>query len=296
MSPIAPFFADKLFTDLNGLTNRHKVTSVHLSDFPYSDSTLINKQLEERMELAQAVSSMVLALRKKVNIRVRQPLRRIMIPALEPGLVEKIESVRALILAEVNVKEIEYITDTAGILVKKAKPNFKVLGKKAGPLMKALSEAVVSMSQQDIATFEADGKFLLTAGGKPFEITTEDVEVLSEDIPGWEVNTLGKLTVALDVTLTDALKEEGIARELVNRIQNLRKDRGFEVTDRISVRIQNREAIEKSVRNNLSYICNEVLAESLSLVDKLDDPDSVLVDVDDDIQVLTSIKKYNHGS
>jgi isoleucyl-tRNA synthetase len=269
---------------------------VHLSEFPVANEAYIDKSLEERMELAQAVSSMVLALRKKVNIRVRQPLQRIMIPAMEAGLVEKIEQVRSLILAEVNVKEIEYITDTAGILVKKARPNFKVLGKKAGPMMKVLSDAVIGMSQKDITTFEADGKFTLQPSGQPFEITAEDVEVVSEDIPGWEVNTVGKLTVALDVTLSDALKEEGIARELVNRIQNIRKDKGFEVTDRIAVRIQNKELIIKPIKNNLTYICNEILAESLSLVDDLDDKDSILIEVDDHIQVLTSINKFTNGS
>jgi isoleucyl-tRNA synthetase len=219
-----------------------------------------------------------------------------MIPAMEPGLVEKLELVRNLILAEVNVKEIEYITDTAGILVKKVRPNFKVLGKKAGAMMKVLSEAVTSMSQHDIATFETNGKFILLPSSQSFEITPEDVEVISEDIPGWEVNTLGKLTVALDVTLSDTLKEEGIARELVNRIQNIRKDKGFEVTDRISVLIQNKELIIKPVKNNLNYICNEILAESLNLVDDLDEKDSILIEVDENIQVLTSINKFTNGS
>ncbi len=296
MSPVAPFYADQLFSDLNTITGKQSVSSVHLSDFPIAKDNYIDKALEERMELAQLVSSMVLALRKKVNIRVRQPLQRIMIPAMEPGLVEKLEQVRGLILAEVNVKEIEYITDTAGILIKKVKPNFKVLGKKAGTMMKVLSEAITSMSQNDIVGFEANGKFELDISGTPFEIVPEDVEIISEDIPGWEVNSSGKLTVALDVTLSDTLKEEGIARELVNRIQNIRKDKGFEVTDKISVRIQNKESIIKPVRNNLLYICNEILAESLNLVDDLDETNSTLIDVDDHIQVLTSINKFKNGS
>jgi len=296
MSPVAPFYSDQLFGDLNAVTKKQTASSVHLSEFPVANEEYIDKALEERMELAQSVSSMVLALRKKVNIRVRQPLQRIMIPALEPGLVEKLEMVRNLILAEVNVKEIEYITDTAGILVKKVRPNFKVLGKKAGAAMKALSDAVTAMNQQDIAAFEADGKITLMASGQPFEIISEDVEVISEDIPGWEVNTLGKLTVALDVTLSDTLKEEGIARELVNRIQNIRKEKGFEVTDRIAVRIQNKELIIKPVKNNLNYICNEILAESLNLVDDLDETDSILIEVDEHIQVLTTINKFTNGS
>ncbi len=296
MAPVAPFFADRLYTDLNKVTGRHSVPSVHLSLFPQVNESFIDKPLEEKMELAQAVSSMVLALRKKVNIRVRQPLQRIMIPATEPGLVEKLESVRALILAEVNVKEMEYIGDTAGILIKRARPNFKVLGKKAGAAMKTLSEAIFGMSQEEIVTFEREGKFVLHPAGQHFEINTEDVEVISEDIPGWEVNTNGKLTVALDVNLTDTLKEEGIARELVNRIQNIRKDKGFEVTDRIAVKIQNKEIIVKPVENNLNYICNEILAASLKLVDDLDEKDSILIEVDDHIKVLTSINKFTNGS
>jgi len=296
MSPVAPFYADQLFNDLNSITKKQSVDSVHLSEFPVAEDKLIDKSLEERMELAQKVSSMVLALRKKVNIRVRQPLQRMMIPATETGLVEKLESVKALILSEVNVKEIEYIGDTAGILTKKIRPNFKVLGKKAGPLMKTLSESVLKMSQENIAVLEQSGKFILHLDNQQFEIVLEDVEILSEDIPGWEVNSEGKLTVALDVTLSIELKEEGIARELVNRIQNIRKDKGFEVTDKITVKIKNHELIRKPVANNLSYICNEILASSLNLVDDLDELGSIMIDVDENIQVLTSINKITHGS
>lgn len=296
MAPVAPFFAEQLFNDLNRVTNRHKVASVHLSDFPVMDSSLIDKNLEERMELAQKVCSMVLALRKKVNIRVRQPLSKIMIPVLEAGMKDKLLAVKELILAEVNVKEMDFIVDTTGILVKKVKPNFKVLGKKAGPLMKVLSDEILAMSQTDIAKFEAEGKFSLSPQGQHFEIVSEDVEVISEDIPGWQVNSEGKLTVALDVTLTESLKEEGIARELVNRIQNIRKDKGFEVTDKITVKIKDNGLITNSVKNNFNYICNEVLADSFSLVSDLDDNDGILIDVDDQIQVLTSINKITHGS
>ena len=172
------------------------------------------------------------------------------------------------------------------------KPNFKVLGKKAGAMMKALSDTINSMSQQEISQLEQEGKLVLHPEGKPFEINMEDVEIVSEDIPGWEVNTEGKLTVALDVTLSDTLREEGIAREIINRIQNIRKDKGYEVTDKIAVRIQKKDLIIKPVKNNLIYICNEILAESLSLVDDLDEKDSIMIEVDDHIQVLTSINKY----
>ncbi len=296
ISPVAPFYADQLFTDLNRVTGKNGASSVHLSYFPEADSGLIDKQLEERMELAQQVASMVLALRKKVNIRVRQPLSRIMIPVLEKGLKEKIESVQNLILAEVNVKSVEFITDTHNILVKKMKPNFKVLGKKVGPLMKEVTEILTSMGQQEINRFEAEGKMTISPGGKPFEIVAEDVEILSEDIPGWEVNTEGKLTVALDVTISNELREEGIARELVNRIQNIRKDKGFEVTDRISVKIKNDRSISDSVKNNLNYICTEILASSLDLVDELNDTDTILIEVDDETKVLTSINKLKNGN
>lgn len=296
MSPVAPFYSDQLFNDLNAITKKQSVDSVHLSEFPVAEDELIDKSLEERMELAQKVSSMVLALRKKVNIRVRQPLQRMMIPATETGLVEKLESVKALILSEVNVKEIEYISDTAGILTRKIRPNFKVLGKKAGPLMKTLSESVLRMTQEDIALLEQSGKFILHLDNQQFELVLEDVEILSEDIPGWEVNSEGKLTVALDVTLSIELKEEGIARELVNRIQNIRKDKGFEVTDKITVKIKNHELIRKPVANNLNYICNEILASSLNLVDDLDETGSIMIDVDENIQVLTSINKFTNGS
>lgn len=296
MSPIAPFYADRLFCDLNGVTGRHRVNSVHLSDYPVADEALIDNLLEERMELAQKVSSMVLALRKKVNIRVRQPLSRILIPVMEAGLQDKLESVKNLILAEVNVKNIEYITDTTGILVKKIKPNFKVLGKKAGPLMKDLSAVITAMSQADITSFEKEGSYSITVAGTTISLAPEDVEILSEDIPGWEVNSDSKLTVALDVNISDALREEGIARELVNRIQNIRKDKGYDVTDRITVKIENNNQISQSVKNNLTYICNEILASSLNLVDKIDDGEPIMIEVDDNIRVLTSINKYNNGN
>lgn len=296
ISPIAPFYADRLFNDLNTVTGRYKIVSVHLTDFPVAESAFIDSALEERMELAQKVSSMILALRKKVNIRVRQPLSRVLIPVTEENLREKIESVKPLILAEVNVKNIEFITDTTGILVKKIRPNFKVLGKKAGAMMKDLAAAISTLGQQEIATFEEEGQYVLDLAGKEFTLTGEDVSILSEDIPGWEVNTDGKLTIALDVNLTDALREEGIARELINRIQNMRKDKGFDVTDRIEVKIQKHDQITESVKNNLTYICSEILASSLILVDKIEESDSVMIEVDDQIKVLTSINKFNNGN
>ncbi len=291
MSPVAPFYADRLFTDLNSISKRHHVSSVHLANFPTSAEKLIDKLLEERMELAQKISSMVLSLRKKVNIRVRQPLNKILIPVLDEKFQTKVESIKDLILAEVNVKQIEYISDTSGILVKKIKPNFKVLGKKVGALMKDVASAISNLKQDDIATFERDGKLDLMIINQPVTLQLEDVEILSEDIPGWEVASDGNLTIALDININEKLKEEGIAREFINRIQNLRKDKGFEVTDKIDLEVLNGSAIEASILNNKIYICAEILATSLEFVDSLNDKDAVNIEVDEDLKTTISIKK-----
>ncbi|MCX6290531.1 MAG: isoleucine--tRNA ligase [Bacteroidetes bacterium] len=291
MSPVAPFFADRLFCDLNNITNRHKVSSVHLSEFPASDPQLIDQLLEERMELAQKISSMVLSLRKKVNIRVRQPLGKILVPVLEKSFQQKLESVKDLILAEVNVKQIEYITDTSGILIKKIKPNFKVLGKKVGALMKDAAAAIHGFSQEDIAAFEKNSGFELHLNSRVIHLMAEDVEILSEDIPGWEVTSDGDLTVALDTKIDEKLREEGIAREFVNRVQNLRKDKGLEVTDKIDLKVLNHAAIKTSILNNKVYICAEILAASLEFVDSMEDRDAVQIEVDENIQTTISIRK-----
>jgi isoleucyl-tRNA synthetase len=288
---IAPFFADRLFTDLNAITNRIKTESVHLSDFPVANTSLINKKLEERMDLAQKISSLVLSLRKKVNIRVRQPLNKIMVPLPDTSLKENIEAVKNLILSEVNVKEIEYITDTKGILVKKIKANFKELGKKAGGLMKSVSAAINTFTQEDIASIEAKGTYKLTVEGKEIELTLSDVEILSEDIPGWLVASLGPLTVALDVHISQELKEEGIAREIVNRIQNIRKDRAYEVTDKIVLQIQKNDLINTAIANNLNYICAEILATNLELVTTIEGDDHVALEVDENIKTIVKINK-----
>jgi len=291
ISPIAPFYADRLFRDLNMVTRRQKVESVHLAAFPVYRDQEVDKMLEERMELAQQISSMVLSLRKKVNIRVRQPLNKILLPITGPGFVEKVESVKNLILTEVNVKEIKYIADTEGILVKRIRPNFKVLGKKVGPLMKEVAASILAFGSEQIGILENTGVLPIKVGNVAVELVMEDVEILSEDIPGWEVATAGLLTVALDTAIDDKLREEGIAREIVNRIQNLRKDKGFEVTDRISIKIRNHDSINKSISNNLNYICTEILAASLEMVDHLDETDGDLLEVDDEIKTITRINK-----
>lgn len=291
MAPIAPFFAERLFLDLNQATGRSQADSVHLAPFPEADDSLINKDLEERMELAQNISSLVLSIRKKLNIRVRQPLNRVLIPLLSEHLKTQVESVKSLILSEVNVKDLEYITDTAGILVKRLKPDFKKLGPRYGKLMKPLAEALGTMDQDSIHTLEKEGKILLTIGGQQAEVLSDDVEIQSEDIPGWHVAGNGALSVALDVTITPELWQEGIAREVINRIQNLRKDRNFDVTDKISVEIEAHQEINEAVNRNISYICSEILAEEFNLVEKIGSIEKVSVDLTDTITTNISIRK-----
>jgi isoleucyl-tRNA synthetase len=293
MSPVAPFFSDRLFCDLNSVSKRRDVTSVHIAAFPIADPQLVDRNLEERMELAQQLASMVLSLRKKVNIRVRQPLNKFMIPVLDSNFLEKIESVKELVLAEVNVKSIEYISDTSGILVKKVRPNFKILGKKVGPMMKDVASFIHSMTQAEIQELEKAKQLDVMIINQPLTITEEDVEITSEDIPGWQVITDGRLTVALDTTITENLREEGIAREFINRIQNIRKEKGFEVTDKIDLKVLEHAGIRSSLINNKDYICAEILAANLDLVDRLDGEDTVNLEVDDDIQTRISISKHH---
>jgi isoleucyl-tRNA synthetase len=294
-SPIAPFFSDRLFLDLNGITGRHKVESVHLSGFPVVQEAHIDPSLEERMELAQKISSMVLSLRKKSNIRVRQPLNKIIIPSGAKLLNHQIDAVKSLILSEVNVKELEYITDTSAILIKRIKPDFKKLGPKFGKLMKQVAELITGFSQEDIARLEQEEKYILKMDELDAEITIADVEIISEDIPGWQVANLGNLTVALDITITPALWEEGIARELINRIQNLRKDKGFDVTDKIKVEIAAHEALNAAIQNNLSYICSETLAQSFTVVESFDNPEVDSIELTEAISTKISILKINEN-
>jgi isoleucyl-tRNA synthetase len=299
MSPIAPFFSDWLYRNLSDAVrevakkNNTPLAqdSVHLSLMTKAEENVIDKALEERMELAQKISSMVLSLRKKVNIRVRQPLNRMLLPVPDNSFKEKIEAIKHLILAEVNVKQVEYISDTSGLLVKKIKPNFKVLGKKVGAMMKDVAAAIPNLSPSDISKFESEGSFNLHLNGQKINLIAEDVEILSEDIPGWQVTSDGNITVALDTSISEQLREEGIARELINRIQNIRKDKGFKVTDKIDIKIKAHDAINAAISNNLTYICTEILATSLNVVEDLEDEDGILIEVDDNIQTTTSINK-----
>ncbi len=258
MAPISPFFSDAVFRNLNAVTGRFTVDSVHHADFPLSDDTKIDAGLEERMQLAQDVCSLVLSLRKKVNIKVRQPLQKVLIPVLDPNMKDQLLLIEDLIKAEVNVKEMEYITETEGIIKKRIKPNFKMLGTKLGPRMKAASALIGSLAQHDIAIIEKNGRIELNLEGEPLEILLEEVEIVAEDIPGWSVAGKGSLTVALDITLTDELKQEGDAREFVNRIQNIRKESGFELTDRIFVNVLESESLKPSIIKFNDYICREI--------------------------------------
>ncbi len=289
MSPIAPFFADWLYQNLTApLAADNKEKSVHLTYLAEAQTELIDERLNNRMELAQQLSSMVLSLRKRENIKVRQPLQKMMLPALKAETVDLLKSIKEIVLSEVNVKELEILEDVSGVLVKKAKPDFKKLGPRYGKLMKQISDAVAQFNQDDIARLEADGKYELTLEGQEVELLVDDIEISTEDIPGWLVMTESGVTVALDVTLSEELRYEGIARELINRIQNLRKDTGLEVTDRIELKVLRVDAVEEAVNRNSQYISDETLAEKLELTDSLDEG----LEVDfDEIKTKISLKK-----
>ena len=287
MSPFAPFFSDWLYRNVQPGSD-----SVHLSYLGVGENHLIDHDLEERMELAQRISSLTLSLRKKVNIRVRQPLQRIMLPVLDQEFKRRVEDVAHLILAETNIKQIEYVTES-GIFVKKVKPDFKALGRKLGKHMKSAAAAFTAFTQEQIASLETAGFVDLTLDGDTIRVERSEVEILVDDLPGWLVAVEGRLTVALDVTITEQLKEEGIARELINRIQNLRKDKDFEVTDRIDVKILTHDLLIAAVRNNFDYICSEILATSLDLVSAMENINAETITVDEEIQTLVNITKHN---
>ena len=270
MSPIAPFYADKLYMDLVTATGRDNVVSVHLAKFPEYNAEMIDRELEARMQMAQDVTSMVLALRRKVNIKVRQPLQCIMIPVVDEEQRAHIEAVKALIMSEVNVKDIKFVDGAAGVLVKKVKCDFKKMGPKFGKQMKAVAAAVAEMSQEAIAELEKNGSYTLQLDGTDVVVEAADVEIFSEDIPGWLVANEGKLTVALDVTVTEELRREGIARELVNRIQNIRKSSGLEITDKIKITLSKNQQTDDAVNEYKDYICNQVLGTSLTLTDEVE--------------------------
>lgn len=290
MSPIAPFYSERLFNDLR-LNETEQVASVHHSIFPKCDDSLVDKLLEERMQLAQDITSLVLSLRRKVNIKVRQPLSKILIPVLDKNFVEQIEKVKDIVLTEVNVKELEFIDANSGVIVKKVKPNFKVLGSKMGKHMKALTNHLNNFSQQDIQKLELEKKFVFTNEGETFEITLDEVELLTQDMPGWLIASKGNLTVSLDITITDELKHEGIARELINRIQNIRKESGFEVTDKIMIQIEKNEWVEKAVEKHKPYITSQTLALDVKILDKMEQNNSQFVEIDNNLAVKILVIK-----
>ncbi len=259
-APFAPFITDRIFSDLNAVSGRHNDTSVHLAMFPKADETLIDTELEATMALSQQLSSMVLALRRKVSIKVRQPLQKILIPVLDPAVAAHVEAIKGLVMNEVNVKEIELIENTAGIITKRIKPNFKTLGPRYGKYMKQIAAMTAEFSQERIAEIEQAAETILDMGSEQITVTAADFEITSEDMPGWLVTTEGKLTVALDITVTDALRAEGVARELINRIQNIRKDSGFEVTDRIRVEIEQLDLVAPALAGFTDYIASQTLA------------------------------------
>lgn len=289
-SPIAPFFSEKLFLDLNKVSGNHQVESIHLSDMPVVNEAWIDKELEERMEMAQAFSSMVLSLRKKNNLRVRQPLNKMMIPVISSKFESQLELIKDLILTEVNVKSLEFMPEDSPMLVKKIKANFKTLGPKYGKLMKQIAAAILEIDQDGINQLEKDGIYSLTINTQTIEIGTEDVEITTEDIPGWLIAVSGAYTVALDTTLTEELVFEGKARDLVNKIQSLRKEKGFDVTDKINITIEKHAEYDDAFEKNFSYICSETLAESFKLSNQMRD-DSDSIELTESVSLLIDIRK-----
>jgi len=290
-APIAPFYMDRLYQDLNKVSRKESSSSVHVADFGKVIESNIDIDLEERMEIAQKLSSMVLSIRKKESIKVRQPLQKMMVPVLDPKFKRQLKDVEALILSEVNVKELDYLEDTAGVLIKKIKPNFKKLGPKFGKKMKAVAGAVHQMTQEQISMLEQNGFITIDLSENNIELEITDVEISSEDIPGWLVATEGKYTVALDVNLSDELLNEGIARELVNRIQNFRKEAGFEVTDKINIKVKSHSALDGAINDNKDYICSETLADKLELVSVIN-PEAFEVELDADTKTFVSLEKH----
>lgn len=277
-APVAPFFMDKLYKDLTTATNSESFTSIHLADFPKYDDKFVDKSLESKMQKAQTICSLVLSLRKKEMIKVRQPLQKVMIPILDKAQGLEIEAVADLIKAEVNVKEIELLDDASGVIVKQIKPNFKALGPRFGKDMGLIAKEIQKFDADQISKLDREGEIIVQIGGNSITLTVDEVEISSQDIPGLLVASSGNITVALDITISDELRKEGIAREIVNRIQNLRKESGLEVTDKIKVVLQDNGVLKEAVTENMSYIMSETLTETLDFEDEM--PDGILIEFD----------------
>ena len=293
IAPISPFFSDAIFQNLNSVTCRFQVQSVHHVSFPTVSPNVVDVALEERMKLAQGVSSLVLSIRKKVNIKVRQPLHKVLIPVLNSGMEVQLSKIEDLIKSEVNVKEIEYLTDTEGFINKKIKPNFIALGKKLGPKMKEVTISLGNFSQADISAFEKSGKYILNIDSEPLTLQLSDVEISAEDIPGWSVASKGSLTVALDITISEELRKEGEAREFINKIQNIRKDSGFELTDRIDIKIVEDKKIVHSINQYKNYICAEILADSIVFVPDINE--GIEIEINDILLKVNVNKSFANG-
>ena len=294
-SPIAPFFSEQLYRDLNNATGHNKAESVHLTDFPVADNSLIDKALEERMEAAQLISSLALSLRKKANIKVRQPLSKIMIPVDSDNMKAQIEKIKHLIMSEVNIKSVEFLSPDNNILVKSVKPNFKTLGKKYGKQMKQITTFFANMSQADIQAYERNNGAHLDVDGVDVELTLEDALIATQDIPGWAVTSQDNFTVALDTTITEELFNEGLAREIVNRVQSLRKSSGLEVTDRIDILMEKNEKLEAVIQGFNNYICTETLANSIQAVCQLEG-NCLEDEIAENIRVKLNIQKTKYST
>jgi isoleucyl-tRNA synthetase len=291
MAPIAPFYSDQLFRDLNKTSRREQDLSVHLTIFPATNGKMVDNALEERMEMAQKASSMILGLRRKEKLKVRQPLARIIVPVLNEDFRKQFEAIENIVLTEVNVKAVEYLTDSTGIIKKKIKPNFKTLGPKYSKLMKQIAIMVAALDQAQIASFERDGSYESIVEGEAVRLVPEDVEILTEDIPGWQVASEGNLTVALDINVTPELRLEGIAREFINRIQNLRKDSGFEVTDKIELTVGRHPELAAALDKFGEYICIQTLAVRLSLADVSEMVEDQLIEIEPGLETKLSVKR-----
>ncbi len=293
MAPISPFFADWMFRNLNDVARRLDAGSVHLADYPVFDTDAIDEDLEERMTLAQDISSLILSLRKKVNIKVRQPLYKVLIPVLDARMRSQIAQVEDLIRNEVNVKLFEYIDENNDIIRKKVKPNFKSLGQRMGNRMKTVAAAITAMGQSEISALEQAGMFELRVEGEPVSITSADVDIVAEDVPGWSVAHKDNLTVALDIEISPELRDEGNARELVNRIQKIRKETGFELTDRIALSIEAHEPLKTAIINFNDYICTEILADNIQFVPEIQS--GIEVEVNEGVYKVLIHKNQSHG-
>lgn len=290
MSPIAPFYSEVLYSDLNSVSGKDN-KSIHVSEFPKYNANLVDKELEERMELAQQISSLSLSLRRKSKLKVRQPLQKIMIPVLDETFQAKVDAVKDIILSEINIKEIEYLKDAGGIIVKNLKPDFRVMGKKYGKLVKSIAKELSTLSQEEISRFEKDGKYLINVDGGSLELAIDEVQISTEDIPGLLAANKGSLTVALDTTITKELKLEGIAREIVNKVQNIRKDSGFEVTDKILIDVVSEKDINEAISKHSEYIKSQVLADEINIVEKLISTNITEIEIDETLSTKISVLK-----